>query len=249
MDSLWPLMIIVFFANTVESLAGFGATVLALTFGAQFFAIEDLIPILLPLNLILSLTIVIRYWESLNRKELLTRILPFALVGMPIGIAIYQLAPGKTLKLVFGVVVVLLGLFELTRAFIARGKPEMAAKKPSLLQSATFLISGGIMQGLYASGGPFIVYYASRAIPDKREFRTTLSALWLILNFFLTGTLIATNKMTSYTLKFSLYLLPCVVAGMIIGMLVHDRVSEKSFRTAVYVLLVGAGLSLLWRSL
>lgn len=242
-------MIIVFFANIVESLAGFGATVLALTFGAQFFAIEDLIPILVPLNLLLSLTLVIRYWENLNRKELLTRILPFAAIGMPIGMVIYQFAPGKTLKLIFGGVVVLLGVFELARGLLARGKPEVAAKKLSLAQSAIFLVSGGIMQGLYASGGPFIVYYASRAIPDKREFRTTLSVLWLILNFFLTGTLIATQKMTSYTLKFSLYLLPCVVAGMIVGMLVHERVSEKFFRTAVYVLLVGAGLSLLWRSL
>lgn len=245
MDSILPLLVIVFFANLIEALAGFGATVLALTFGAQFFAIEDLIPILVPLNLILSLTIVIRYWEDLDRRELLTRILPLTAIGLPVGLLIYQLAPGQTLKIAFGAVVVVLGAFELLVMML---KKDVETKKLPLWQSGLFLVSGGIMQGLYASGGPFVVYYASRAIPDKRKFRTTLSVLWFILNFFVTGTLIATDKLTSYTLKFSAALFPCVIAGMIVGMLVHERVSERAFRAGVYALLVGAGASLLWRA-
>jgi len=91
------------------------------------------------------------------------------------------------------------------------------------------------------------VYYASRTFTDKAKFRSTISLLWLILNFFVTITLILTRKINVYTLQFSLYLLPFVLGGMIVGFLIHDRVSQKNFRLAVYGLLVLAGLSLLAR--
>ena len=245
MDTLWPLMIIAFFANLVESIAGFGSTILSLTFGSQFFEIEDLIPILVPLNVILSLGIVLKYYKDLDARLLLTRILPLCGIGFPIGLYLFQIVTGPKLKLAFGFIVVLLGAFELIRTFSTK-----ESQKPlGFLQSAVFLIAGGIMQGPYASGGPFVVYYASRAIKNKSQFRTTISMLWLILNFILTTNLALTQKMNAYTLQFSLALLPFVLAGMIVGIYIHKKISEVVFKKFVYALLVCAGTSLIVRSL
>ncbi len=248
METLFPLMAIVFFSNMTEACAGFGATILALIFGARYFSIEELIPILVPLNLLLSLAIVIRYFRDVDRKALVSRILPITGLGMPIGIAIFQYAPSRTLKIAFGVIVVLLGLFELATEAVDRKGRAGGARPLSRWQGAAFLFGGGIMQGLYASGGPFVVYYASREIPDKRKFRTTLALLWLILNLALVTSLVVTGKVTRTTLTTSLYLLPAVGAGMIAGLKVHDRVSEAVFRRLVYVLLVLAGASLAFRT-
>lgn len=247
METLFPLLIIVFFSNLVEACAGFGATILALIFGAQFFPIEELIPILVPLNLLLSLGIVIRYFGDVDRKVLLTRILPLTGIGMPIGIAIFQNAPSKILKATFGVIVVLLGLFELSRAALRKQSRE--SRPLPLWQAALFLVGGGIMQGLYASGGPFVVYFASREIREKTKFRTTLALLWLILNLVLTASLALSGKMTYYTLQFSLYLLPSVLLGAFVGIQVHNRVSETLFRKLVYGLLIIAGASLAYRTI
>jgi len=241
MDTLFPLMMIVFLSNLTEACAGFGATILAIIFGARYFAIEDLIPILVPLNLLLSLTLVVRYRGDIDRKALLTRILPLTGIGMPIGIAIFQNAPSKALKIAFGIIVVVLGIFELATAR-AKSRPL------PLWQGVLFLLGGGIMQGLYASGGPFVVYYASREIPNKRQFRTTLALLWLVLNIALVASLAATGKITRFTLGYSTYLLPSVALGMFVGMKVHDRVSESTFRRIVYLLLVLAGSSLAYRT-
>lgn len=248
METLFPLLIIVFFANLVEACAGFGATILALIFGAQFFAIEDLIPILVPLNLVLSLIIVIRYYRDIHWKALLTRILPITGLGMPIGMAIFQSAPSKVLKSAFGIVVVLLGLFELTQAALAK-KKRPTSRPLATWQSVLFLVGGGVMQGLYASGGPFVVYYASREIKDKAKFRTTLAFLWFVLNSVLTITLLLSGKMTHYTLQYSLYLLPSVLIGTFVGIQVHNSVSETTFRKLIYGLLVIAGASLVYRTL
>lgn len=246
MDTIFPLLIIVFFSNLVEACAGFGATILALIFGAQFFSIENLVPILVPLNLLLSLIIVIRYFGDVDRKALLTRILPLTGIGMPIGILIFQNAPSKLLKMAFGVIVVILGLFELTQAVFRKSKDE--ASRLPLWQGVLFLLGGGIMQGLYASGGPFVVYFASREIREKAKFRTTLALLWLVLNLILTASLAFSGKITPYTMRFSLYLLPSVLLGTLAGILVHNRVSESTFRKLIYGLLVVAGASLVYRT-
>jgi len=239
-------MIIVFLSNVVESVAGFGATILALTLGARFFPIEELIPILVPLNVLLSAYIVLTYRRDINWHLLKTRILPFTLIGMPIGIWIFRMAPGASLKLAFGVIVVSLGVFELVRGL----QTQRTEPKPlGILGSAGFLIAGGIMQGLYASGGPFVVYYFSRTVKEKAAFRTTLSFLWLVLNILLIFSLVQGAQINSYTLQFSLYLLPFVLAGIFVGTRVHSWVSERQFKLAVYALLALAGLSLIYRSI
>jgi uncharacterized protein len=244
-DTLLPLMILVFFSNTVESAAGFGATLLALTFGAQFFSIEDLIPILVPLNLLLSLVITLKNQREINAQLLFKRILPLAALGLPMGMILFHSLSGNLLKPLFASIISLLALFELIRIFFFSEK-ESRPLHPVL--GGLFLFFGGVMQGLYASGGPFIVYYASRTFKDKAQFRTTLSALWLILNFFLCSSLIFSRQLTPYTLQFSAYLLPFVLAGLMLGLQVNRWVSEKQFRKIVYFLLLFAGLSLLYRS-
>ncbi len=249
MEILFPLLIIVFLSNLTEACAGFGATILALIFGARFIAIEDLIPILVPLNLILSLIIVFRYFGDVDRNTLLKRILPLAGLGMPIGIAIFQIAPSKVLKLAFGLIVAALGIFELINAAIHRRRAMVVSDRElPFWQSCLFLVSGGIMQGLYASGGPFIVYYASRKIHDRRKFRTTLSLLWLVLNSVLFGSLLWTGKINRFTLQYSGYLLPAVLLGTFAGIKLHERVSEATFKLIVYGLLALAGLSLAYHT-
>ena len=44
------------------------------------------------------------------------------------------------------------------------------------------LFCGGIIQGAFGTGGPFVVIYSSKALPDKKVFRVTLSLLWLSMN-------------------------------------------------------------------
>jgi uncharacterized membrane protein YfcA len=248
MEKLYPLVVIVFFSNLVEACAGFGATILAVIFGAQFLSIEELIPVLVPLNILLSAVIIFRYHRDIDRPALLRKILPLTGIGMPIGIAIFQKAPSQILKLAFGVIVVLLGMFELAQSALAKRRETPSRRKLSFWQGAIFLVGGGIMQGLYASGGPFVVYYASREIADKAKFRATLSLLWLILNLALAASLVFTGKLGSETLRASALLFPSVLLGMFVGMKVHERISEGTFRKFVYALLVIAGASLAYRA-
>ena len=236
------LAVIVLTANTVEAMAGFGATVIAVTLGSQFMPIEQLVPMLVPVNLFLSAWIVARHRGHIDRRELGRYILPFAGLGLPVGFAVFALTPGRILEVLFGVFVVCFALREIALYLKSNGKTP--ARLPTW-QGALWLFGGGIAQGLYASGGPMVVYYASRAIADKSAFRATLSTLWLILGTVLAVAHYLTGKADLGTYKASAWLLLPLVGGIVLGELLHDRIPQEKFRFVVMILLSIAGAGLL----
>lgn len=159
---------------------------------------------------------------------------------MPIGIYLFNSAPNEIIKPLFGVFIAVLAALELWTAYQLREKPAPLVAWKAWL----FLFSGGIVQGLYASGGPLVVYYSAREFESKKEMRSTLSALWFILNLTLAGTLVYSGRINSESLTIDAALIPAVLLGFFVGDKIHDRVSEKTFRLSVYVLLFIAGTGL-----
>lgn len=240
MDQLLPLAVIVLVANSIEAMAGFGATIVAVTVGSLILPVERLVVLLVPLNLILSAWIVIRHWRSIQRRELLQQILPFSALGLPLGLGLFALVPGSWLKTAFGGFVVALASFDLV--VTRRG---VNLQPLGVWVGRAWLFAGGIVQGLYGSGGPMVVYYALRSITDKTEFRSTVSALWLILNAIVATAhwLAGVANLESYLT--ALQLLPAVLVGIALGEWLHKIVPQVVFRTVVMVLLLVAGLAIL----
>jgi len=232
--------LIVLLANAVEVVAGFGSVILAITFGAYFFSLQQLVPVLVPLNFFLGVILIYKYHREINFKKLLNRILIGTGLGMPIGIYLFNTAPNEIIKPLLGVLVFLLASYELWNS----SRPSRSTKPLSPLQAWVFLFLGGIVQGLYASGGPLVVYYSVREFEHKSELRSTLAALWLVLNFILIVSLVGSGKINSESLKWSGYLTPAIVLGFFIGDKIHHRVSERAFRMSVYILLLLAGAGL-----
>jgi uncharacterized membrane protein YfcA len=104
---------------------------------------------------------------------------------------------------------------------------------------------GGVMHGAFGAGGPLIVVYATRALPDKSAFRVTLCMLWVTLNTILISQWVATSALTLHELKIAGLCLPFTIIAMVLGTRVHYRINEAVFRRIVYAVLVIAAVSLL----
>jgi uncharacterized membrane protein YfcA len=63
-----------------------------------------------------------------------------------------------------------------------QGNVSVAAVSARSMWMRILLFCGGIIQGAFGSGGPFVVIYAAKAIHDKRVFRVTLSLIWVCMN-------------------------------------------------------------------
>lgn len=236
------LAAIVTLAFLVEAAAGFGSMVVALTIGALFFPIPSLLGWLVPVNLVLSAYLLVRGRNHLDWKYLLSSVVPLMSVGLLVGIALTQLT-SKTdwMKPVFALVVV---------AVAGQQLRTTSALKPLSRSVATVaLFAGGVIHGVFATGGPLAVFVSSRTLPDKTAFRATLAAVWVVLNLLLLPRLWLDGSLSVSTLPLSALMLVPLALGIVAGEWVHHRLDEARFRRVVAVLLLVAGGTLLFTSL
>lgn len=224
-------------------MAGFGSTIIAVALGASLYPIHYLIPVLVPINILLSAYFVARYWKFVQHLVLWKKIVPVAGIGVVVGILIFNLMQNNILKFVYGIFIIGFSVYELSRILFV--SEQIKLQPLSRFRAVLWLFAGGIIHGTYLSGGPLIVYYGAKELPDKQNFRITLSALWLVLNVFLLGSHIFSGKTNFHTLKASILLLPALVLGIVVGDWLHYRIKERIFRMFVFILLFVAGISLL----
>ena len=242
MDSnlIW-LALIVMISYTTQAMSGFGSTILALTLGVHLYPIAELLPVLVPLDMVVNLYLVTRHHRLINRPLLFRSILPVMGIGVLAGIIAFQFVQGLLLKRIFGLLVVLLSGRELYR--LLRNRPGHAAL--SNLQSTIYILSAGVVHGIYASGGPLLIYAVSKSNLPKSAFRSTLGAVWFIFSIILTSAYFVAGKFTATSLKYIVVLLPVILIGICLGEWLHRIVDEYRFKIFVFSVLIFAGISIL----
>ncbi len=241
-EGRWIILgLILFLAHLIQALSGFGAIVISVTLGALFFPIRDLPPLLVPLNVFLTAYLVVRYRREINREVLFGRILPFMGAGALLGLFLFEYLPSDfDLQTIFAALIVLLSLVDIYRMVRQRGFFLV-----DMVPGPIWIFLAGITHGLYASGGPLLVYALGRLPLSKGSFRSTLSAVWFTFNSAMTVYFFAAGHLDRGTATRVVIFLPVLIAGTALGEYLHHRVSEFHFRLLLLLLLLGAGLALL----
>ncbi len=241
------LALIVAVAYMVGATTGFGSSIIALTVAAHIFPLDFLIPVIIPINLAATTYIAWRHFSDIDWQIFLKRIVPLTLIGQPVGMAVFYMVNVDGLKWTYGVFVLCLSIFELSQAL--KMDANLPVRPMKSRWSFAWLISGGFIQGLWVSGGPLIGYWAARNIHDKHIFRSTLTALWLLLNSILLVTHLISGKINAETGRVSAWMLIPLAVGLFMGERLHDRLPQRSFKLLVYAVLVFAGASIIIRGL
>ncbi|NCC66061.1 MAG: sulfite exporter TauE/SafE family protein, partial [Spirochaetia bacterium] len=103
-----------------------------------------------------------------------------------------------------------------------------------------------VVHGVFSSAGPLVVLYATRALKDKSSFRATLCLLWTTLNTIIITTYLIEGSYTAPIAKTTLILIPFVVAGIVIGERIHDKVNARTFSLIVFGMLFLTGIFMLY---
>ncbi len=232
---------LVFVGFLVEAAAGFGGMVISLTLGALWLPMGKLLGVLVPVNLVLSTYLLARGLRHVAWRFLTRRLVPLMAVGLAAGTALAATTSTAWLKPVFAAFVVIVAAQQLVQL-----KGQAAPARLSPLVAGAWLVGGGFIHGVFATGGPPTVYVASRELPEKAVFRASLSAVWVLMNLLLLPRLWLEGSLVPGT---SAVLLVPLAGGIVAGEWAHRRLEERQFRVAVAVLLLGAGLTLLVSSL
>ena len=229
-----------FVAELVYVLLGFGAGLIAVgTLALVLPEIRDVVVIVLLVNLPAEIFVV---WTS--RREIRKPGVLFLAVGVVVGI------PVGAWTLNFGEPTFLLGLLGLV--LVAIGGVFLAApngtgvRMPSVVGPIAGLISG-LLTGLFGTGGPPLVLFFRIQGLTKAAFRGNLMVLFLMMGVIRLPSYIAFGLITPVRLVAGAAVLPAVLAGGVVGHLIHLDLSEKTFRRIVSAALVVLGLLLLVR--
>ena len=237
------LALILVLAHLVETTLGFGDTIISLALGLFLFPLEVLLPALVALAILQSAWLVIRWHRRVNWRLLLITILPLAFAGMLAGILIRDYANETALIILLGIFIIVVSVVELIGLHIRK---STAGPLPRYL-AVPVILGGGIFHGLFATGGPLVVYYAGREIREPQAFLGTLAVLWLILNVALYATMWMAGSAGVQSLQLAGMVLPGFIAGVLIGSLI--KVKELTFKTMTWSVLFVVGMIQLIRAL
>jgi len=260
------LGLIVFVTQALEAVTGFGSTVLAVPFFAMIMSLavgadglQAAVAVSATHTWLLVIYVIIVSWKNIVWKEF-RFIALHVFIGLPIGAFLFQFLPEVYLRALLSVFMIGVGIHGI---YITRRNRRLVTsstapvKKNFLMRFILFL--GGIIHGAFASGGPFIVLYAARALRDKTLFRVTMCLIWFCLNSALliwwtfkdlvmdgvwTGGVWMQND--GFALYATLITLPFLAVSILVGNYLHHRASEYVFRLVVFALLLAGGFVVMY---
>ena len=238
MGELWRyvlFLLTVLLSNTIQVITGFAGAMLAMPVSIRLLGLEPARSILNIVTMASSVYVVFCRWRSIDIRELL-KMLGLMGIGLVIGIWLLDILELDILLRGYGALIVLIALKKL---FIRR-----EFRLPKLLLYAC-LPAAGLIHGMFLSGGSFLIVYAVSALPDKERFRSTVSAVWVVLNSYLLFSHLQAGYFVPHVRN--LLLVSCIpfLLAVWIGNRLVSKMSSKGFLFLTYVLLLASGLLVL----
>jgi hypothetical protein len=187
---------------------------------------------------LLSTTIVLRDRDHIRGRSALI-VIAAAVVGMPLGILVLSHASDRVLTAIIGLAVVVAAVA------LWRGVRLPAGV---LTEPGAGLISGALATSTGTSGPPLVIVFHSEGMPP-RVFRGTLSATFLAESLVAIMAFWVSGHIDADALRVSLWSLPGLAVGWLIGERLFHRIDEVRFRHLVLVVLIATGLVSMIRAL
>ena len=239
--------IVVFITHTLEAVTGFGCTVLALPFVTALLGIRTGV-----ISLTVIAWILAAYFAITKRKQIDFKqygiILICMLAGLPVGMYLFRKFDIASLKKVLAVFICIVSLWQLIGLLLIHpGKTVQSGKNTGqkLYEKTAYyllLIIGGIVHGMFSSGGPLAVLYASKMIPDKSRFRATMCLLWTTLNTIIIIGYIVDKSFTRENCTITAIFIPFLIAGIFLGDIIHTKVNARMFSIMLFTVLLLTGI-------
>lgn len=232
----WMFVLATLCAFLIKGLCGFANTLVfntMLSFGNSNASITPLeLLVGYPSNIVIA-------WKE--RKSVSVRIVvPLTLLviaGSVPGALFLKNGNIGSIKIMFGIVVVLLGV-----EMLLREKQGKKVKKSPVVLTVVGILSG-VLCGLFGVGA-LLAAYVNRTTENISEFKGNLCAIFIFENTFRLLLYTATGMLTMQTLTYAVSLLPVMLIGLITGMGLGKVLDEKVIKRVVIVMLILSGISL-----
>lgn len=254
MDAIFadmPLWLIVtavgitLFAGFVKGAVGFAFPMIVLSGLGSFLAPETALAILILPTVVTNVFQAFR--QGLGAAFAVTRhywlFLSIMVVFLVFSAQLVTIIPAAVMLVVVGIPMILFAILQLSRWTLTL-RPETRTRDELLIGGFA-----GFIGGMSGSWGPPTVLYLTAIGAEKSETMRAQGVIYGIGAVALLFAHIQSGVLNAVTWQLSAAALVPALAGMWLGLKVHDRMPQKTFRRAMLVVLLFAGLNLVRRGL
>lgn len=231
-------MLAVIAAYAVFTLVGFGSALLASSPLAVVMPVARVIPLLALLDFAGSAT---RGWRA--RQDLawpeLRRLVPGMLLGQLFGVLVLARLPPAPMALGLGLFVAIQG----ARGLLAKNPVSAAPVHPAI----AYGLFGGVLGGLFGSGGFVYASYLERRLEQRSSFRATQAVLIALSTGWRIILCLAVGLVDLRLLLTAGLFVPAMLLGVYLGQHIDLRISREQLFRLLNGLLVLSGLGLIIR--
>jgi hypothetical protein len=232
-------------AFTLSGVIGFGGNLFAMPILSLFFNVKDLVLMFAAISVAncFMRTMIYRRYIPLKRFFPLCAIM---LVGTLVGLKIYHTLPENTLKLILGIFVIIMVIYNnlhKTSSILAPGESDPSLRTSIFYRLLIFL--AGIVQGAFVCGGVLLVIPLDHYFGYKRE--VYLSMQWpmmLCCSVILIAINISKGVYHGTILTMSLCGVLALFGTLFLSPLISKRLDDKAFHTVINAMLLLSGLNL-----
>ncbi len=241
-ETLAAASLIILFAFVIRGITGFGSGLIAVPLLAHFLPLQFVVPFMLVLDVSAAGALLGGQGRSRVNWGEIKPLLPFGVSGVLLGVGLLMNTPKTPLLLGLGAFVLIFGV---------RNLFDIHGEKPiSRWWAIPAGLTGGTVGALFGTGGPPYIVYLSHRLHDKAELRSTFSGLFMIEGGLRVATFLASGLLLQEHMAIALLMaLPVMALGLYVGHHIHLGISRQHMMRMVGLLLVGSGISLIWKSL
>ncbi|MFS0752557.1 sulfite exporter TauE/SafE family protein [Oceanobacillus sp. 1P07AA] len=238
MGTIIAFISIIVIASIFQTSTGFGFSIMATPFLLLLFLPQDAIQINIVLSLIISIALIWKIRSDVDKK-LLKRMIFGSIAGVPFGIIIYMTVDIVIFKLMISIILLLLTLLLLSRVKMT----------PTSRRDYFVGWTSGILTTSIGMPGPPLLLYFTGAKITKEKLRATTLAFFLFIYSISLITQITFSGTTATVWMSSLYAIPLVIIGLVLGQYIFKKMNQQIFTVITYVLLLITGIYLLFDSM
>ena len=233
LNDLLAVIVIICIAAVLQSISGFGFSLLAMPLLSIFVDIQDAV-VIATLCGIFTNAVHLRKDFQLVERSIARRISLSALIGMPLGVVVLSVFSATQMRAIIVAVIVVL-VFLMMRNFILK------------TENTNVDIVLGAFSGLLATSvstnGPPLVFLLQSKQLDPWRLRATLAYVFTISGCASFIVLMIAGKGSIEAFQYAMLSLPAMYLGTVVGRKARLRVTQEAFKRLMYVLLLATAVS------
>jgi uncharacterized membrane protein YfcA len=233
LNDLLAVTVIICIAAVLQSISGFGFSLLAMPLLSIFVDIQDAV-VIATLCGIFTNAVHLKKDLQLVDQAIARRISLSAFIGMPLGVVVLSVFSATQMRAIIGAVIVVL-VFLMMRNFVLKTENT----KVDIVLGA---FSGLLATSVSTNGPPLVFLLQSKQL-DPWRLRATLAYVFTISSCASFIVLMIAGKGSFESFQYALLSLPAMYLGTVVGRKARQRVTQEAFKRLMYVLLLATAVS------